>query len=347
MPILTENTLSSELRSNKIDKLYFIFGEEKYLVEGYTKKLEKLVLTEGINDFNYMKVDDLNFNLANIFNFVESLPFLGERKFLKIVDLKPELFSKTDLKKFSEVFKDLPDYITVVVCQAGEDVNLKSSGWVNFYKFFQKYGSVVKMVKLSRYNLELTLEKWARKEGVFLDSKTVKKVVDLCPNSLIDLRSEFDKILAFYSSGKDLYENVEDIIFSLDNASVFDLTKAIVNGNIKVALEKLQILFFKNEEPVFILNTISSFFLDVYRVKISGIYKEPTQGLKNFFDYKNKEFRLRIAKDYSKNLSLKDIKNIILLVIKTDIFLKTSNLNKKILIEELIVRIIFITGNKY
>ncbi len=345
MLVLTENAFLNDLRANKISRLYFIFGDEKYLIEEYAKKLEKSVLGTDVNSFNYKKLDEFTFDLADIASFIESLPFCSKKKFLKIIDLKLDFFSKSDLKKFNDILKNLPDYVTVVVAQMSEDVNLKSSGWVGIYKFFQKYGVVLKTTRLSRYNLELAIEKWAKKEYVNLDYKTIKKLLDLCPNDLMNIRSEFNKILAYSRKGRNLYENLEKIVFHTREANVFDLNKAIVNNDLESTLKKLDILLLKKEEPVFILNIISSFFLDVYRVKLSGIYNKPIHDLANFFDYKNKEFRLKIAKNYSERMSFKDIKDVIRFTIKTDLMLKTTNLEKRILLEELIVRIFSIRKN--
>ena len=340
MPLVTENEFLYSIKSNKVGELYFIFGEEVYLTELYTKKLEKKILGSDVNNFNYKKIDEFNFNLEEIVKFIDSLPFFSRKKVLKISNLKQEILNKNDLKKFKDILKNLPDYITVIIAQTSEEVNLKNAWWLNFYKFFQKYGNVLITNKLTKYNLEKVLEKWEKEKGIVLDFKLRDKLLEICPNYLMNLKEEFKKIEA-YSLSKTLEpENLQNIVFHSKEANIFELTKAIANFDLKDALKKLEILLSNKEEHVFILNIISNFYLDVYRVKIFETYKKPLTELKTLFDYKNKEFKIDIAKRYCKNLTLKDIKEHMKLLATVDLKLKTTNLDKKLLLRKLLVRII-------
>ena len=340
MSLLTEKEFLYNIKSQKIEKLYFIFGEEIYLAEVYSKKLEKVISGSGFNNFNYKKINEFNFNLEEIVNFIESVPFFCQRKVLKIVDLKQDLLCKNDLKKFKDILKDLPDYITVIVVQTNEEVNLKNAWWLSFYKFFQKYGIVLKTSKLTKYNLEKVLEKWEKEKGIALDFKLRNELLEICPNYLINLKEEFNKISAYVLSKKLEVENLKNIVFCSKEANIFDLTKAISSFNLKEALKKLEVLFLKKEEPVFILNIIANFYLDVYRVKTFECYGKPLVELKDSFDYKGKEFKIDIAKRYCKNFTLKEIKEHLKLITSVDLKLKTTNLDKKLLLRKLLVRII-------
>ena len=140
MPVISERDFFNKLESNNISGLFFIFGEEKYLVKGYTKKLEKSVLSDGVNNFNFEIFNEFNFNLDKIQNFIDVLPFCCERKLLKIVDLEPDLLGKSELDQLKDVLKNLPEYLTVVITQTSQEVNLKSGHWFSVYKFFEKYG---------------------------------------------------------------------------------------------------------------------------------------------------------------------------------------------------------------
>lgn len=335
MPIVSESDFSSKLKSDKVSGLFFLFGDEKCLVKNYTQKLEDAVLNKEINNFNCEIFNEFNFNLEKIQNFINALPFCCKRKFLKIVNFKPDLLSKKDLDQFKDILKILPEYITVAVAQTSEEVNLKVGYWFSIYKFFEKHGTVLKLNKLNKTNLKKVADKWFKKRNVNMLSKSVNKLVDICPDGLENLNTELEKVYA-YSLSEEISENsIESIVFQSQKANVFELTKAIANFDIFKFLEKLNYLILKKEEPVFILNIISSFYLDVYRVKISEIYNKKSSDLLNFFDYKNKEFKLEIAKKYANRFTLDQIKRIIKKIAQTDHKLKTTNLNKQFLIEKL------------
>lgn len=340
MPVITENNILNMLKNNKTNGLFFLFGDEKYLVKNYTKKLENAVLPNSANSFNYEQFDEFNFSLEKIQNFIDSLPFCSEKKFLKIINLKPESLSKNELNQFKDILKNLPDYITIVISQTSEEVNLKSGVWFGLYKFFEKYGNILKLNKLSKYRLENIASDFFKEKNVNITPKNIRGLIELCPNSLSDLNTELSKMHAFSLNKEISEEDVSNIVFCSEEANVFDLTKAITEPSLLKALNKLNILVSKKEEPVFILNIISSFYLDVYRVKLASIRNKENKDLLNFFDYKNKEFKLNLAQKYANRITLKKIKEILKQIAKVDLKLKTTNLNKKILLEELLVEIL-------
>lgn len=339
MPVVTENIILNLIKNSKISGLFFLFGDEKYLVKNYTKKLKNAVLPNGVNSFNYEQFDEFNFSLEKIQNFIDSLPFYSEKKFLKIINLKPELLSKNELNQFKDTLKNLPDYITVVISQTCEDISLKTGVWFSLYKFFEKYGNILKLNKLSKYKLENIASDFFKENNVNITPKNIRILIELCPNSLESLNTELSKIHAFSLNKEISEDDVSNIVFCSEEANVFDLTKAILEFDLSKAWNKLNVLIQKKEEPVFILNVISSFYLDVYRVKLAGNHNKENKDLLNFFDYKNKEFKLNLAQKYASKVTLKKIKEILKQIAKVDLKLKTRILSRKTLLEKLLVEI--------
>lgn len=337
MPLINESAFLKKVKSGDASGLYFIFGLEKYLVKKYLNKLEEAVLSGGRNSFNYKVLDEFNFNLEEMVNFIESVPFCCERKLLKILNFNPSFLNKNDLEKFKGFVLNLPEYVTVAIAQTYENVDLKLGSWLSVYKFFEKYGFVLKANKFSRYNLEEAVEAWAKKEKTKIDANCVSAIVNFCSDDLMSLDTEFKKILAYSLTNKVTCADIENIVYKSREAGVFELTKEMVSGNLNRVLCKLDLLLLKKEEPVFILNVIASFYVDVYRVKVSSIYAKNIRDLLTIFNYKGKEFRLDIAKRYANRFSLKEIKNHIELITGTDLKLKTTNLNKRFLLEKLLV----------
>ena len=342
MPVISERDFFNKLESNNISGLFFIFGEEKYLVKDCTKKLEKSVLSDGVNNFNFEIFNEFNFNLDKIQNFIDVLPFCCERKLLKIVDLKPNLLGKSELEQLKDVLKNLPNYLTVVITQTSEEVNLKSGHWFSVYKFFEKYGYVLKLNKLNKANLKKLAENWFKDKNINIKPECIDSLIDICPNGLENLTTELEKISAYSLSKEITNDCIEKITFESKEANVFELTKAIANFDLFKFLEKLNYLILKKEEPIFILNIISSFYIDVYRVKLSITHNKNKSNLLSFFDYKNKAFKLEIAKKYANNFTLEQIKENLKKIAQTDYKMKTTNLNKQFLLEKLIVSILLV-----
>ena len=66
----------------------------------------------------------------------------------------------------------------------------------------------------------------------------------------------------------------------------------------------------------------------------------PTDELLKSFDYKGKEYKIKGAGYDSQKCSLDFVKNALLILNKTDILLKSTKDNKKILLEKALISII-------
>ena len=89
-----------------------------------------------------------------------------------------------------------------------------------------------------------------------------------------------------------------------------------------------------------ILGVISSEYNDVYRAKLFLESGENPAKLAEFFDYKNKEFRIKNAEKTAKKLDFENIKKIISKLAKADLELKTSSSEPKTILFETVAYIL-------
>ena len=99
-------------------------------------------------------------------------------------------------------------------------------------------------------------------------------------------------------------------------------------------------LFEQKEDPIGIVAVLSSEYIDLYRAKIYTVKNENPMDLKDVFDYKNKEFRIKNAVQKSKNISLENIIKSLDYLSEADLKLKSTTINPKLVIEELVIKLI-------
>ena len=127
-------------------------------------------------------------------------------------------------------------------------------------------------------------------------------------------------------------------------ASVYNLSKFIFAKNSGQALALLDELFFMRFEPMMILYTVSSVYVDMYRV-----YTLKKSGMTNTeisaeFGYKGREFLLDRA---AQNLAKMDFGRLSLsfsALIKADKALKSNGADPRLVLEQLIIRLIYIVA---
>lgn len=340
MASLTENELKSQIKSCKLDNLYLLYGEEKYLISHYTNKLIDVALDGTINDFNFKKFKASDISVDSLEEFIEVLPFLSSKKCVVVSDLELEKFNVTEIKKLKEIVSKIPETTVLIISQSNIDTSTyKSSKWNSFIKLVEKHGNAVNFKKLSRLSLEKQIINWAKKLTLNISQNSVEKLIEYCGDDLLNLRSELEKLSAFADNGEITEDDIELLVSKKAEANVFDLTKAVSQNNYDRALKILHVLLEKKEEPVAILSLLASNYIDMYRVKVAKNSGVPTNQIAELFDYKRKEFRLNLASKACDNYSVKDLRKYISFLKEIDLKLKSSKDDNKILLEELLVKI--------
>ena len=179
MSTITELDFNSQIKSKNFKRAYFIYGEEKYLVDYYTKLLTEKVLSSKNNSFNLQNFSspDLDINALN--NAIEALPLMAPLKCVRIFDLDVEKEPADTIKKLKEIISDLPETTVLIVSLSNLNLDLKRSAkWSNFIKFFEKYGEVLNLPVMNKVKLQRQLIKLAEKMSCNLSEKNAQLLID-------------------------------------------------------------------------------------------------------------------------------------------------------------------------
>ena len=127
----------NDIKNNSIKPLYLLTGEEIYLMEHYLHELTNAVTGGEADDFNSMVVSREHTDEMSIYSFVESYPFMCDRKVLIIRNtgiLKKA--TEEEKKYFPKLLESIPDYCVIIFYEPELD---KRSA---IYKAICKYGYV-------------------------------------------------------------------------------------------------------------------------------------------------------------------------------------------------------------
>ena len=170
----------------------------------------------------------------------------------------------------------------------------------------------------------------------------VKFIVELVGDDINSLRNELNKLCAFTKSGVITKETVQQVSVKTVEASVFNLSKHILNCNSSSALSLLDELFFTKVEPMAIFYNISSIFTDMYRLFAAQENGENTKSVATLYQYKNKEFLLDKAAVNLKKFDRKKLNLCLEALFDADKKLKSFSLEQRIVLEQLIIKLIYI-----
>ncbi len=340
MPIVTETDFNEQIKLNDFKRAYFIYGKEKYLVDYYTKKLTDKVLSEGKNSFNLQDFSMLDFDMDMFHDAVEALPLMATTKCVRLFDFDVEKENQETLKTLKEIISDVPGSTIVIMSQKSIEIDQKrSSKWISFIKFFEKHGEVLELSPLAAIRLKRQLIKWAEKLSCDLSEDNAWKMIKKCGDNLYILKQELEKLCAYVNKSEIKSEDIDKIVIGNIETNIFELTKAITMRNYGRAYEVLDNLFYKREEPTAVLSIMASIYIDMYRVKVAEQNGKTLKDIEKIFDYERKKFRLDNAKNYVKRASIESIRKCLDLITDVDVKLKSSRIDSKVLLEELITKL--------
>ena len=329
-------SLKLAIRDKQVDRLYFFYGEETFLLNHYLQQLRKLLLEGLTESFNYHKLTGENFDLQVFTDSVENLPMMADHTLVWVDDVDIFKFNETDREKLIEVFSDIPEYCTVVfsyVTTAWKpDKRLKK-----LWDAVNKYGKIVEFSKQEQRDLIpwITRHFAAGKKRITPD--LCAYLIDITGGTMTALSSEISKIIAYSGAETIKKTDIDAVTEPVLNAVVFQMTDLLGQGNYGQALLKLQQLLKMQQEPIAILGAISGHFRRLSTARSLMDCGKGTSELMQLCGIGDYPARKMMAA--ARNFSVRFYAKAAELILETDNQMKTSFDNTERLLELLLLRL--------
>ncbi len=344
MAQFNEDALKKQIKSGEFSRVYIIYGNEGYLKQHYANQIASKVVSADFADFNLKKLDGKYTTLDEINDCVCSFPMMGEYTCTLITDFPFTDYigdrGKVD-SEFENILSDIPETTVLVFWMDTIEVDEKNSKWAKALKMIDSAGACCKIDKRTRSTLEKLIVSSAAKKDCILTKECAAYLINLVGEDMATLQNELNKVCAYTGTGEITKESIDKTVIISIEAKIFQLSRMIVKGEADNALENLTNLFKLREEPIMILGVLSKAFVDMYRVKAikeSGI---SYSNLATDFPaaYKGRSFLLDNAANDGSRLTLTQLKAALDLLSDADRRLKSTSEDGKIVIEDLVLRL--------
>ncbi|MDR2899395.1 MAG: DNA polymerase III subunit delta [Clostridiales bacterium] len=248
--------LAADLKANNIEKLYLFTGDEPYLINMYEKILTQAVLPDGQNGMNHDRFTGKNVKAEEIFQALETLPFMSEKRLVTVVD--SGLFAsgrKAESESFLTLIKDLPDTSVLLFVELNVDKRLA------LYKAVAKSARVVEFKTPSENDMLTWIIRELKKGGLIIDKETALCLLRSVGDDMETVLQEINKLISYKNSGQLVSsEDIDTICAKNLEARVFDLVGAVAEKNVKKAMDDYNILMALKESPIMVLTMIARQF---------------------------------------------------------------------------------------
>lgn len=254
-----------DILKKDFEKLYILYGEERYLINSMLNHLKKILNNEFI-EFNYINFDTYDF--YTIINAIRTLPFMDNKKIILVNNddfLDKNSWSEKEQKVFIDEISKSNDIIFIIL---SVNVDKRKS----FYKKLGKLAKIVEFGKIDKKEFKI----WCRKKIEDNNSSVNNIALDL----YVERSDYFNKNLNInlYNIENDLlnlclkYSKIDEVVINSEysenmKASIFTLCDLIFEKKLEQAIMQYNLLVNEKEEPIkifFMIHRHLRMMIDVY-----------------------------------------------------------------------------------
>ena len=231
------------LRDGDPGPLYFLHGKERYLLDRAVDLLRARVLDARTRDFNYELFYGKEAGASRIVQAARTLPMMAKRRLVLVRDAD-EMKADELAGLIGYISAPAPESCVVFV---GEKIDQR----MKFFTAFKKHGVLVKLDPLYERQLPDFVRGEARARGVTLEADALQLVVDEIGAELGQLADAVERLAIFVGERKQVSaEDVEQVVATTRQRSVFELANAVGEGDRAHALTVLSSMLGARESGV-------------------------------------------------------------------------------------------------
>ncbi|WP_299027163.1 DNA polymerase III subunit delta [uncultured Thermanaerothrix sp.] len=331
--------------------VYLLYGEDLPGMQAFLDALALRLLGEqGINDFNFIKLDAQSEGEERLYAECMSLPFWGERRLVVYVNPLVRLRSAQTQKRFIQLLETLPTTTCLVLwiedhwIPTGRDRGwslMKSAGkWLVDWVTQSGGRGIEKSFPFpSQDQMPAWILQHAHALGGTFTPEAASTLASLIGNDTYQVHQEILKLLTYVDHRRPVSgDDVLLLTAPVGHANIFDMTRAMAQGNVKRALSLLEALL-DEQEPVSLLALIVREFrllLLARELLESGETQVQVIGDR----LKVQGFVAQQLKDLARKYSLSQLEAIYQRLFETDLAIKSGSLEPRLALEQLVVNLI-------
>lgn len=235
-----------------LKNVYLFTGEDSYSLEARLRFWKK-EFVEKHGELNLTVLDGLTGSQEEIWNAVNTLPFLGEKRLVIVQNLPASTTTRSseDLQRkeeyLAEKLEQVPNETVLVFVSPAPDGRRK------FAKTLAKVATVETFPKLKGAQLSDWVRKEFAKKNTKVSSLVASRLAEMVGADLWQMSQEIDKLVKFADGEEIELTDLEILVRGQLQDNIFKLTDAMGNRNAQKMLEVFQNLVSGGESPQQIL----------------------------------------------------------------------------------------------
>jgi DNA polymerase-3 subunit delta len=315
------------LTKGKIRPFYLLHGDEGYLIERARGAILEALLPPQFIELNFTSYDADQAPPSEVINACNTLPCMAQ---CRIVLVKgAHRYSQNDLRSFIPYLRSPSPTTSLIFIAEGMP------------------SEFIKEVKDGAFHLkgpsQREIPSWIRTIAQGLGKEIAPEAVgylqEAIGGDLQGLHNELSKVSLYMGDKRRIeVQDLEGVVSEIRVNSIFELTKAIGERDLKRALRVLGKIWESGEHPLKILGMISRQFRHLLMTKEVLAHGEGTAEVKKQLGISN-PYYLKELSTQVKGFSLQALQKAMMNLWETDLTLKRSPLAKRLVLEGLVIKL--------
>lgn len=240
--------------------LYYLHGDEPYLIERGVKRILDRVLSPDFRDFNLNIFYGNECRGPEVVESAQTLPMFVERRVVLV--RKSEALSVAALEVIAE-YAENPCPSTCLVFQGGKIDQRKK-----FFTLLKKQDALVEFKRLFESQVGAFIRTEVAENGKKIEGAAVDFLGSLVGTNLQELSSQLEKLLVYVGERPGItLADVRQIVSDTKVDSVFELANALGERNVTKALRSLHTILRDGEAPLMVLAMVTRHFRQLWLVR--------------------------------------------------------------------------------
>lgn len=339
-----EKQLKAHIKSGDFLPVYLFCGDEAYLKKHYSDMLSLKAVGKDFFDFNFQVFEGKGIDFREVLDAAIMMPLMSDRRCVLVRDAKLEGMNEGDYTLLKDYLQNPSESTVLIFLQTSSEFSLAKAK--KAAELIRKQGAVCVLNKRSGNDLIKPLISSASKQGCILTPQAANYLVSVVGDDFNVLINELSKVCHYAAEGEITKQHIDEVAVKCDEAKIYDLTKFLLMKNFDKAYEVLSVLVKQKTEPEYILGTIISTYVDMYRAKVSLACGKGAEELSDAFSYGKTAFRLKNGARDSSRLDIDTLRRCIDELATADMKLKSGRDNPTVVLEQLMVRLFLVSGGE-
>lgn len=329
MALIDAQKFYKDLEKGQLAPLYFLFGEEPYLLNQSVERFKYAVLNEGAVDFNYSLFYASDADVGNIKDAVETLPMMAAKRLIIVKEAQE--FTDKEWAELESLLANPVDSSVFVLLASRVDKRKKA------VRLLLDKADCVEFKKPYDNQIPSWINYIAQSLGLTIANDAIHLLHKLVGHHLTEIEAELKK-LGDYVGGQRRIEmaDVAQAVSRSKEENVFDFTKAIGECNRVRALEHLVHLLDQGQSEIGIVSLVARHIRILLTVK-KGM-DDGLHGAKLAHYAQVPPYFLESYVGQARLWSAKKLEQTLLVLADTDRALKSSPLSSHIWLENMVLK---------